>query len=282
MTRSNMRLLFGLWISALAAPAASAAERWVDPVSGLGFLKVPAGCFQMGSAPNRLQVSNQALRDIGFNGELGTDEQPRHEVCVSGYWLGETEVTYQAWARVRGEVAAAAAGAVDVSRPVVGVSWQDAGDFARRLTDLSRGAERFRLPTEAEWEMACLAGREDSAEGWKREAVHLRWMRQTLGRDFGATRSSLPVGKRDPNPWGFRDMLGNVWEWTQDAYDRTAYARHRLYDPRTDGRDGADRVIRGGSYRSKPMHLRCGSRGSYAAAGGLPHIGFRLVREGRR
>lgn len=271
-------ILVGFWLGLIVVPAGSAAERWVDPVSGLVFLKVPKGCFQMGSAPNRLQVGNRVLRDIGFGGGLGVDEHPRHQVCLSAYWLSETEVTRDAWLRVMGKEAGRV-GDADGARPVGGLSWEEATGFARRLTDLSNKGEVFRLPTEAEWEMACLAGREDSGESWKQEAVHLRWMRQATGRSFSAVSSSLQVASREANPWGFRDMLGNVWEWTLDVYDPDSYSRHALFDPRTDSGAQPDRVIRGGSYRSEAMRLRCAARGSYPVSGGLPQIGIRLVRE---
>ena len=85
------------------------------------------------------------------------------------------------------------------------------------------------------------------------------------------------VGALKANAFGLHDMLGNVWEWTEDSYRADAYARHALYNPKAEAA-GGPRVIRGGSFRTEWIQTRCAMRGRYAPAETLDTIGMRLVR----
>jgi formylglycine-generating enzyme required for sulfatase activity len=160
----------------------------------------------------------------------------------------------------------------DPSRPAAGVSWEQAQTFVARLNKLAGPLQLFRLPTEAEWEAACRAGRKEAADPPSAEVFQLAW--------FSGTNRSLsepaPVGTLKPNASGLHDMLGNVWEWVEDTYRPDAYAQHGLFNPVITGA-GRQRVIRGGSYRSEANQMRCGNRAFYAENDTLPQIGFRLV-----
>ena len=137
----------------------------------------------------------------------------------------------------------------------------------------SGGKQRFRLPTEAEWEYACRA---DSKvlQSQKPDAEELNKAAWYQYRQPKPTR----VGSLEANAFGLHDMLGNVWEWVGDSYLADGYTRHPLYNPRIET-NAPQRVIRGGSMRTELEQTRCTKRGHYPADESLDTIGFRLVRE---
>lgn len=263
-----------VWVLPLALPlAAGAAPKaptiWHESHTGMAFVALPKGCFQMGTAPKdikKVDVSLQESRDT-----LAADEVPRHEVCVDAFWIGQTEVRASDWAKVMGDNPPLGNG----NAPASGIRFEAAQEFARRLTQLSAGPYRFRLPTEAEWEYACRAGAKKAVMPFRDDQIDIAWYSVEQKR----TSQPAPVGLLKPNDWGLYDMLGNVWEWVEDAYHPSAYARHALYNPQHKDAQGGERVIRGASYRSDYIHLRCANRSSYSATETLGQIGLRLVRQ---
>lgn len=251
------------------AQAQSGSRTWTDPQTGLPFVWVPKGCFQMGTDDEVPLPADTMFQHLHATPDLAADEHPRHEVCVDGFWMSKYETRNRDWQRV---MRANPPGKADL--PVTGVSWEQARNFAQRLATLHAGKFRFRLPTEAEWEYACRGGILDEPIPSGREAVEYAW----YNRNEDGDASPRPVGKLAANGFGLHDVLGNVWEWTDDGYAADAYARHALFNPRA-GDGAGDRVIRGGSHRSEVMHMRCTNRGRYASGEGLPTIGFRLVRD---
>jgi formylglycine-generating enzyme required for sulfatase activity len=157
--------------------------------------------------------------------------------------------------------------------PAARVTWEQAQAYAVRLTERSDGRDRYRLPTEAEWEYACRAGAATESLLSSSDEVKVAWFEKTTEQKI----EPQPVGQLAANAFGLYDMLGNVWEWVQDSYVADGYTRHTLYDPLVES-PGADRVIRGGSYRSEAVLVRCAKRAFYAPADTLGTIGFRLVR----
>lgn len=224
---------------------------------------IPPGTFVMGSPET----------------ELGRfeDEGPQHEVTLTrGYWLGETPVTQALWTTVMGENPSHfRRDELEVlERPVEQVSWDECKAFLARVNALVPGIAA-RLPTEAEWERACRAG--TSAATWvgelsdKDEAPVLdaiAW----YGRNSG--RETQPVGRKAPNPYGLRDMLGNVWEWCDD--DMRSYAAEPVVDPVHAGL-GSRRVARGGSWRYAARNVRAAYR--YGSHRGVRdgNVGCRLA-----
>ena len=255
----------------LCSQACAAGQVWSEPITGMDFVPVPKGCFRMGTREKLRQEDNVSWKNAGYDGNLAADEAPHHEVCVDAFLIGRHEVRASDWERVMGERPPYGSGA----EPAAGVTWHAAQNFAERLTQQAQqsGARyRFRLPTEAEWEYACRAG----------EAKE-KLLNRGEGKDiasYAAHRLPEPrePGKRKANPWGLHDMLGNVWEWTQDAYRANAYATHGLFNPIVKEAPGGERVIRGASHRSEHLQVRCANRGSYPAADTLRQIGLRLVR----
>ena len=132
--------------------------------------------------------------------------------------------------------------------------------------------DRFgmRLPTEAEWELACRAGTVSARPG------DLRSMAAYLPTSGGSTRN---CGETQPNAWGFCDMLGNAWEWCWDAYDAGEYTRQksRTSDPVAFA-TGPIRVLRGGSWHDQQKSLRSSSRGRLSPEKHDGGVGFRVAR----
>ena len=160
--------------------------------------------------------------------------------------------------------------------PVEMVSWDDAQEFCRKLSELAEEKEagrRYRLPTEAEWEYACRAG---SAEKYcygddESRLGDYAWYRKNSD---GKTHQ---VGQKKPNAWGLYDMHGNVWEWCADWYDREYYANSPTDDP-TGPSEGSFRVFRGGGPLWGAGVCRSACRPDSRAAPGFRHfvLGLRV------
>ena len=243
---------------------------WNEPATGMVFVHVPAGCFQMGSP------ATEAGRYA--------DEGPRHEVCVDDFWLAEMEVTNAQYRRFRpGHDSGSAKGGTlnGDTQPVVQVSWEQAQAYADWLSQ--RSAYTFALPTEAEWEYACRAGTQ-TARPWGQATAcrHANVNDQTADGFFNCEDgrpATAPVGHYASNAFGLYDMLGNVSEWVQDTYARNVYpsGRRGVRNPiRESPRVDAHRVIRGGNAWSTPRHVRCAMRNHDTPDDTLDGAGFRL------
>ncbi|MGI6401635.1 MAG: SUMF1/EgtB/PvdO family nonheme iron enzyme [Thermoguttaceae bacterium] len=188
-------------------------------------------------------------------------------------------------------------------QPVIRISWQEATDFCKWLSE--KTGFKFRLPTEAEWEWAARAG--SSTPMWfgdldvdfgKYENLSDRQTKKFVVQGVNPQPISNPpewrafipridsvddgnmiatdVGSYLPNPWGLHDMLGNVAEWTSSDYKPYPYDA-------TDGRNSGDveakKVARGGSWRDRPKWARAGVRGEYESWQRVFNVGFRVVCE---
>lgn len=228
---------------------------WRDPVTGMEFVWVPGGTFELGCG--------------AWNRDCARDEKPARQVTLAGFWLGKTEVTQGQWQKLMDYNWSSFKYGDDY--PVESVTWDEAQDYIRRLNGRSRGIA-FRLPTEAEWEYACRAGGKEQFYGTQTgelsddlaNAGH--WFRHTPAR----------VASYPPNALGLYDMSGNVAEWVQDAYDKGAYARMAGVDPLND--TGAYRVSRGGGWNSAAQLARCTYRRSLTPSARGNNLGFRLAR----
>ena len=158
-------------------------------------------------------------------------------------------------------------------RPVENVSWKDAVEFCNLLS-LSEGldtyyyigsegkvsianseADGYRLPTEAEWEYACRAGTTMASYG---DIDEVAWYSENSG---GLTHE---VGKKDANPWGLYDMLGNVWEWCWDVYDEKVYGTYRIF--------------RGGGWSDPARGCLASNRRRSHPTFSIDDLGFRIAR----
>jgi formylglycine-generating enzyme required for sulfatase activity len=210
--------------------------------------------------------------NLGVKAPIDADERPVHQVCLGKFSIGQTEVTAAAWERTVGKAPAFGVG----NDPAAGMSWDDVQGFIEVL-NTKAGRTRYRLPTEAEWEYACRAGQKKEPDRTDNFVIKGAW----YAHSWVYRSRAQTVGSLAPNEWGLFDMLGNVWEWTADVYRKDAYRRHTLYQPREDhgrGDSGSERVIRGASFRSEYLQVRCAARGHFGGSESLPQIGFRLVR----
>jgi formylglycine-generating enzyme required for sulfatase activity len=161
--------------------------------------------------------------------------------------------------------------------PVEQVSWEDVQGFLERLNGEVEGLGA-RLPTEAEWEYACRGGTETSTWAGELEMVEAKDTAVLDGivwyddNSMGATQE---VGLKDANPWGFYDLLGNVWEWCSDGWG--SYGPEPLTDPEG-SLGGSRRVVRGGSWNDHARYVRAAARNAYVAGERDHCLGFRLAR----
>jgi formylglycine-generating enzyme required for sulfatase activity len=216
----------------------------------------------------------------------------QHLVTLTcGFYMGRTEVTQAQYLAVMGtsdsDPVPPGWGEDDLSRPVNRVTWANAVEFCRRLSELEGGGVHYRLPTEAEWEYACRAGTTtrywfgDAFEciDWDRlgDLRHRECFRRCESvEDFewwchGAGNSRRPGALKRPNPWGLYDMCANVWEWCSDWYGE--YPRGHVIDPTGPAR-GQRKVMRSGGYYGYPFGRSAQRlRGDDNGAGN----GFRVV-----
>jgi formylglycine-generating enzyme required for sulfatase activity len=238
----------------------------------LTMVKIPAGSFLMGSPedePERSEV-----------------EGPQHEVTLGAFWMAQTPITQAQWRAVAGwqkggrDLEPDPSEFKGANRPVEQVSWFDAQEFCRRLSQ--RTGRRYTLPSEAQWEYACRAG-------------------STTPFHFGATltpelanydgnyvygngpkgtyrEQTIDVASFPANGWGLHDMHGNVWEWCEDHW-------HDSYNfaPGDDqpwlipaAADDAKRLLRGGSWRNHPASCRSAYRSLNRPVNRVYVIGFRV------
>ncbi|MCU0275431.1 MAG: bifunctional serine/threonine-protein kinase/formylglycine-generating enzyme family protein [Acidobacteria bacterium] len=223
-------------------------------------VQVPAGNFTIGSP----------------KGEGDDDEHPAHMVFISGFWLGKTEVTfaqYDAFCQETGRRFPGDEGWGRGSRPVINITWEDAGAYCRWLA--KKSGRSFRLPTEAEWEKAA---RERYPWGKRDPGPSLVNMKgDGDGYPFTAPVGSFPAGA---SHYGHLDLAGNVWEWTSDWYAAGYYRASPFRDPC--GPDsGTKRSVRGGSWKGDPGTIRSANRDNQSPGIPLNTLGFRVAMDDR-
>ena len=212
--------------AALKTPARGDAR--INPKDGLTYVFIPPGSFTMGCSPGDTECYDN-------------EGPPKPNTQIpNGFWLSQTEVTQAAWAKVHNRF--------DPSNfkgdqlPVESVDWNQATAFCNAIGG--------RLPTEKEWEYAARAG----TTGSRYDALDsVAWY---YGNSEGRAH---PVGAKLPNDFGLYDMLGNVWEWTSDNYDKKT------------------KVLRGGSWHVYTGLTRASVRVWGEPTGRYDSIGFRCV-----
>lgn len=196
------------------------------------------------------------------------EEKPAHEVSLSEYWMGETQVTQELWQAVMGENPSEFKG--DPNRPVENVSWLDCREFIQRLKNLT--GKKFHMPTEAQWEFAARGG--IRSKGFKYSGSHdlfdVAWYNEN------SKGNTHPVGERDPNELGLYDMSGNLWEWCNDWYDGDYYSNSPTSNP-TGPTSGSKRVCRGGCWDNDTRSYRVSYRGCDTPTSADRYIGLRLA-----
>ena len=205
---------------------------------------------------------------MGATSEQGSDargdEKPVHSVTLSGYYIGNTEVTQALWEAVMGSNPSRFKGD---DLPVEHVSWDDCQEFIRKLNSLT--GEHFRLPTEAEWEFASRGG--NNSRGYKHSGSN--YIDNVAWYWDNSEFSTHPVATKLPNELGIYDMSGNVWEWCSDWYGK--YSSGALTNPKGPY-DGSDRVNRGGSWGNGASCCRSSIRTHVSPGYRSDYLGLRL------
>lgn len=231
---------------------------------GMKLVLIPKGTFQMGSP-----IAEEGRKD----------DEEQHQVTISkDCYLGVTEVTQGQYEKVmRTNPSFFQKRVIDTSDssmyPVEQVSWFDAVEFCKKLSELpaEKAAGRvYYLPTEAEWEYACRTGSK-TAYSFGESSKSLGDYAWFYGNSNGQTHS---VGEKKPNAWGLYDMHGNVWEWCSDWYGE--YPKGSVGDP-IGPREGYSRVIRGGCWRNEARYCLTALRSRGDASLRDDYFGFRVA-----
>ena len=218
---------------------------------------------------------------MGGTAEQGSDarsnEKPTHQVTLSDYMIGETEVTQELWQAVMGTTIQEQAKkstydtslyGVGNSYPMYYISWDDCQTFITKINQLT--GKNFRLPTEAEWEYAARGGQK--SRGYKYAGSNIlsdvAWYSDNSGSQIH------PVKQKQANELGLYDMSGNVWEWCQDWYD--SYRSNAQTNP-TGPSSGVYRVYRGGGWNYSASGCRVAVRYGDTPGGRNCFLGFRVV-----
>ena len=234
---------------------------------GMEFVFIPAGSFTMGSP------SNEQGRD--------SDEGPQHRVTISKpFYMQTTEVTQGQWRRVMGGNPSHFK-SCGSNCPVESVSWDDAQEFISKLNAME-GGNKYRLPTEAQWEYACRAGTTatfNMGNNITTNQANYNGKCPMPGYSKGQCHNkTLPVKSFSPNKWGLYDMHGNVREWCSDRYGKDYYSSSPTRDPQG-ASSSTLRVLRGGSWLDDAGCLRSADR--FAVGWDRPdgrRVGFRITR----
>ena len=215
----------------------------------LEMIAISGGKFMMGSP----------------EGEGYDSEKPQHEVTVQPFYMGKYPITQAQYQQVMGKNPSGFKGD---DRPVENVSWDDALEFCKNLSKLTK--KEYRLPSEAEWEYSCRAGTTTKYSFGDEITDKLA----NYGGNVGETTS---VGQYEANNFGLFDMHGNVWEWCEDVW-------HNNYENApTDGKarfleKRNTKVVRGGSWSYYPGDCRSATRiYLYPEIPNFDDIGFRVV-----
>jgi len=310
--------------------AQNSQQEFYENSLGMQFVKIPSGDFMMGTDenPDTMQIDYPAyehkrLLDL-------SDEAPAHKVTITKpFFMGKHEVTvgqFRQFLELSSYVPESIAdgtGGYGYNRnydptttlrndafqgrdikydwqnpgftqndqsPVLNITWNDAVAMAKWLS--KKENKNYRLPTEAEWEYSCRAGRDtryfngnnpeklvevanlfdaDKVENWS------KWRPYAL-KAHGGFEFTAPVGSFAPNTFGLYDMIGNAWEWVSDWHEDNYYQKSPMADPQGPP-TGNVKVRRGGSWHTWALYARCGFRNWNTPSTRYTLVGMRLLLE---
>ncbi|MDR1486980.1 MAG: formylglycine-generating enzyme family protein [Deltaproteobacteria bacterium] len=260
-----MALVFSVMALLLVMSSSLFAEEYTNSL-GMEFVRIPAGSFEMGD--------DQSMDPNAFG--QSQDELPLHTVVISqDFFIGKHEVTQAQWEAAMGSNPSYFEGK---NKPVDSISWDQAQEFILKLNQKEE-TDRYRLPTEAEWEYAVRAGTKGAYffADQSADPENLKDYAWLVDNSDDKTRD---VGEKSPNPWGLYDVYGNVSEWVADWYDETYYASSPETDPKGPDK-GWMRVARGGSWNSYAAFCRSQRRSFLQPDSQSKTLGMRLVSDVR-
>ncbi|MEB4591473.1 SUMF1/EgtB/PvdO family nonheme iron enzyme [Candidatus Thiothrix sp. Deng01] len=275
LTQQKFRLMNLGW---LTEPLPEMVEKAIQP---------PEGEFLVGEYDKEFgEMVNKALKDIGSYGQQNFGYPAANATIPQPFFIGKYEVTYEqydyyVWQQQGAENPPTYPGnppneSGRGQRAVVNVSWNDANAYLQWLG--KKSGESYRLPTEAEWEYAARA-RTDTPYWWgdKEDAQGMANC-NGCGSQWD-NKFVAPVGSFKANDFGLHDTAGNVWEWTCSEWkaDIDEGAGHCV-EPKS---QSAARVLRGGSWYSKPDWLRSSARSWGSTGNRINDVGFRVLRSAR-
>ncbi|MBI5569814.1 MAG: SUMF1/EgtB/PvdO family nonheme iron enzyme [Desulfomonile tiedjei] len=284
---------------------------------GMRLVRIPASEYMMGSPKQEMDWLRLKFKKVWRPGhkQWFEDELPLHPVRITKpFYLSATETTVaqfrefvketghktdaekgdggmiwsdkeQRWAPQKENKWDVVPWKIADNQPVVFVSWNDADAFCRWLSRKEK--RKYRLPTEAEWEMACRGGSVWVRYPWgdrlpgdrdSNFAVGNPKLPESLTTVNHGYRHVAPVGSFPSNGFGLHDMSGNVMEWVQDSYDRNYFQESPLEDPQGPS-GGTSRVNKGGNFFASPQDDRCAFRGFSGPTMSFWNLGFRVVME---
>ena len=264
-SRQYLSALFSYEIALKYKPSSNIVKTKIDllaPCRGISpgvcqliveMVQIDGGIFKMGSQ----------------SGEA--DERPIHQVSINSFKMSKYEVTQEMYEAVMKENPSEHKGD---NLPVTNVSYKDVSSFLKKLNKLIIG-EKFRLPTEAEWEYAARGGKQQMPFQFAGHddpnlvAIHAK----------NSKGSPKRVGPKEGNTLGLYDMSGNVAEWCKDWYGEKFYEAGRGDNPINVSNVSNSIIIRGGSYLDRPIDCRNTKRNKKASTFSAPYIGFRCVSD---
>ena len=254
-----------------AAPASTPGSVFKDCSDCPEMVVVPSGSFMMGSPSSEL--------------ERGRGEGPVHRVKIpTAFAVGKYEVTFEEWDACVSSGGCRAYRPADEGwgrgrRPVINVSWDDAKSYVEWLS--RETGKAYRLPSESEWEYVARAGTMTAFYTGARITAseanfngRLTYNGSSTGED---RRRTIPVGSFGPNQFGLHDVHGNVWEWVEDCWNGSYSGAPVDGEANTTG-DCSRRVLRGGSWFSRPRNLRSAIRNRFRIGYRSSFFGFRVAR----
>lgn len=256
-------IVSGILFSLPNINVAQSIKVWIEKNTEMEFVMINPGKFMMGTPPGE---------EGQFKGSY------YHEVEITKpFYIGKYEVTQEQWEIITGNNPSHFK---DLGKeyPVENINWFEIKEFIKKLNELT--GEKFRLPTEAEWEFVCRAGTiTPFSTGENITTEEANYCGEFPYKNFPkgiCPESTKPVGSFKPNPWGVYDMHGNVWEWCEDWF--CDYPDKFVKDPI--GNCETDlKVIRGGSWYFNAESARSARRYTHNPNDRGFSLGFRLVRE---
>jgi formylglycine-generating enzyme required for sulfatase activity len=227
---------------------------------GMEFVLIKPGKFMMGSPEDEPgRYAGEKLHAVNL---------------TNSFYMQTTELTQAQWKALMGKNPASHKSCGD-NCPVEQVSWDDVQQFIQKINQ-KEGTNKYRLPTEAEWEYGCRAGSTTAFPNGN--ITELECDRDpnldAIGWYCWNSKNSIqPVAQKKPNAWGLYDMHGNVQEWCQDWFG--AYPDDEVINPNGPTK-GSYRAMRGGVWYSPARDARCASRFGSPPHYRFQHIGFRL------